>query len=1732
MKQLVGRVVTVKDEEVTILLYGFAAFFCILAAYFVLLPLSDEAGVALGTSLLPTLFTVSFLLTFIVTPATTLFLSRASVPREHAVQQLFRLLALALIVPDRPSRSSIVDAETASPGQDQWGAALEPHVRRRWLLGAANGSSAHMARVRAGDRTLSAAQRALRAAFYLHMSLFNMIALSTMWARMADVFTSEAATRCYGFLAAGGTAGQLAGSVLSAAWTHYLQRRVRSGAAGASWLPIVPMLVAALLLELAGRMAIRLRRLEPAAVPEGGKLLVEEEANVRLGTGQATSWWHRLNHSLAHTWDGFLLIVASPYLLHLCAYVIVATSITSILYFEKATIVASAGGDASSRMALFATINSVSACMIVLLQVGATSRLLKKLGIAISLCVGPVMEALSLVGIALWPTPTMIGLAEIAERSVNFTLARPAREVLFTVISREEKYKAKLCIDTVVMRAGDTCGAAFFRFWGTAFELGPSSLAATAIPLCGLCSGIAYTLGKRQQALQDGWPATMYTPPGEPRSYVSVLRRPAHRRAQVKKLLGYLVTVTDEEVDVLLHGSAGFFCLLAAYFLLLPLRDEAGVALGTSMLPPLFTTSFLLTFIATPATTVFLSRPSVPRERAVQQLFRLFALSMIGFFLLYLWQSPVPGASSLIHAPGGQSTPGWATGARMLRRELLQDPLRGVRGGDRMLTSAQRAVRVAFFLYMSLLNLIALSTMWARMADVFTSDAATRCYGFLGAGATAGQLAGSVLSAAWTHYLKRNSRSGAGGWLQTLPMLVAALLLEAAGRMAFRLRHLGSPVKASKADLQEEADVEGGRPQAVAGTRLMPTLHNSLTRTWEGFHLISASPYLLHLCAFLVFTTTTSSFFYFEKAMIVASAAGDASSRMALFATINSVSACVIVLLQVAATSRLLKRLGIALALSASPAMAALSMVCIALWPTPTMVGLGEIARKTVTYTVARPAREVLFTVISREEKYKAKICIDTVVLRAGDTVGAGFFKFWDAAFELGPSGLAVSAVPLLVEADVEQRARQAAEAEQHQQKAGFEGQVSMRLARTYPLTAIVGMESIKEALLLGAVDTGLGGIAIAGRRGTAKSVMARGLHALMPPIEVVEGSYCNADPENPREWEDGLAAKLGNIKPEDIPRRVRSAPFVQIPLGVTEDRLVGTVDIEASMKEGRTVFQPGLLAEAHRGILYVDEINLLDDGIANLLLTILSDGVNVVEREGISISHPCKPLLIATYNPEEGTLREHLLDRIAITLSADVPPNFDDRVAAVLAASRFQDSATAMLEEAQQTTEALASRVLFAREFLRDVQIGPKQVGYLVGEAYRGKVQGHRAELFAVKVAKASAALENRENVDTEDLKKAVRLVIIPRSDISDAPQDPDDEQQPPPPPPPPPQDQQEPEQDEDEQEQEDEDQDEDQDQNEPDQIPEEFVIEADGTVVDPNILMFAQMQNRALGKSGRAKSLIFSEDRGRYIKPMLPRGGKVKRLAVDATLRNAAPYQKARRERARLAGEEPRKVYVEKGDMRSKRLARKAGALVIFVVDASGSMALNRMSSAKGAAMRLLAESYTSRDQVSLIPFYGNKAEVLLPPSKSISMARRRLDSLPCGGGSPLAHGLSTAVRVGINAQSQGDCGRIMVVLLTDGRANVSLAKSNADPDAMAEGAPKPSQEQLREEVLDMAKRLNASGFKLLVIDTENKFVSTGFAEEISKAAAGKYYYLPNASDAAIAAAASGAMAEAKTQ
>jgi len=339
----------------------------------------------------------------------------------------------------------------------------------------------------------------------------------------------------------------------------------------------------------------------------------------------------------------------------------------------------------------------------------------------------------------------------------------------------------------------------------------------------------------------------------------------------------------------------------------------------------------------------------------------------------------------------------------------------------------------------------------------------------------------------------------------------------------------------------------------------------------------------------------------------------------------------------------------------------------------------------------------------------------------------------------------------------------------------------------------------------------------------------------------------------------------------------------------------------------------------------------------------------------------------------------------------------------------------------------------------------------------------------------------------------------------------------------------------DEDEEEQEEPDEDEDNENDAPDvpEVPQEFMFDVDATPVDPDLMEFA---SRERGGKGGGRGLIFSQERGRYIKPMLPKG-KVTRLAVDATLRASAPYQKSRRERAIGTKYEDRGVHIEQGDVRIKKMARKAGSLIIFVVDASGSMALNRMNAAKGAAMSLLTEAYQSRDQISLIPFQGDMADVLLPPTKSIAMAKKRLETMPCGGGSPLADAMQKAMLTGLNAQKSGDVGKVVVVLISDGRANVPLCVSAGeefDPEADEDSKDgKPSRGYLKDEVLACAKQMGVlPGFNLLCIDTENKFISTGIAKDISNAAMGNYHQIAKADGNAIASVTSQALNSIKNE
>jgi magnesium chelatase subunit D len=568
----------------------------------------------------------------------------------------------------------------------------------------------------------------------------------------------------------------------------------------------------------------------------------------------------------------------------------------------------------------------------------------------------------------------------------------------------------------------------------------------------------------------------------------------------------------------------------------------------------------------------------------------------------------------------------------------------------------------------------------------------------------------------------------------------------------------------------------------------------------------------------------------------------------------------------------------------------------------------------------------------------------------------------------------------------------------------------------------------------------------------------------------------------------------------------------VQVPLGVTEDRLLGSVDVGRSVRAGRPVFQPGLLAEAHRGILYVDELNLLDPALAALLFTVLAAGENRVEREGISFRHPCRPRLIATYNPAEGELRAHWIDRFAIVLDANVELSLPERVEAVDRVLLHAADPVAFGHRFGSGLEALRQRVAAAARRLPAVRLEPEQVRYLVEEAIRAGVEGQRPDLFAVRVARAHAALAGRPAVAAEDLHRAVQLVIVPRAALAL-----------PEPPPPPPEAPTEPPAREEPAESEPPEGQEAEKEPPPEggPLPPDFVFSPEGVVLDPALLAYAARLRRRHGKAGGG-ALVRSLERGRYVKPVLPLGA-IRRLAIDATLRAAAPHQKARRRSAgRGPGRRGRRILLRDEDLRAKLLARKAGSLVIFVVDASGSMALNRMQAAKGAVLALLGEAYRSRDQIALIVFRGERARVLLPPTRSITAASRRLERLPCGGGSPLAHGLVLAVRVGENARRAKDVGEVVIVLITDGKANVPLARSlgESPPQGAPAAGSAAATAAVREELLRIAAAVAALNLRLLVVDTGNPHLSSGLTADLASRAGGTHHRLPRADPHALAA------------
>jgi magnesium chelatase subunit D len=635
-----------------------------------------------------------------------------------------------------------------------------------------------------------------------------------------------------------------------------------------------------------------------------------------------------------------------------------------------------------------------------------------------------------------------------------------------------------------------------------------------------------------------------------------------------------------------------------------------------------------------------------------------------------------------------------------------------------------------------------------------------------------------------------------------------------------------------------------------------------------------------------------------------------------------------------------------------------------------------------------------------------------------------------------------------------------------------------------YPFTAVVGQDDLRLALLLNAVSPAVGGVLVRGEKGTAKSTAVRALSALLPEVAVVPGCRFSCDPAAPDPACPDGPHEAGKAT-------LRPARIVELPVGASEDRLVGALDIERALAEGVKAFEPGLLAEANRGILYVDEVNLLHDHLIDVLLDAAAMGASYVEREGVSVRHAARFLLVGTMNPEEGELRPQLLDRFGLTVEVAASRDPGTRVEVVKRRLAYDADPAAFAARWAEEEAAVRQRIAAARELLPQVRLSDRALKQIAATCAAFEVDGMRADIVMARTATALAAWAGRTEVLAEDVRQAA-LLALPhrrRRNPFDAPgldedkldetleqfsgEDPENP---------------------------DTDPDPDGDggggpdggggQPAPDAGPqggdagarpeegeggqpqpagagEQSAVRA-GEPFRTRVLSVPGVGEGAAGRRSRART-----EHGRTTGARRPQGALTK-LHLAATVRAAAPYQRAR-------GRSGPGLVIRRDDLRQAVREGREGNLVLFVVDASGSMAARqRMSAVKGAVLSLLLDAYQRRDKVGLVTFRGFGAEVALPPTSSVDAAAARLESLPTGGRTPLAAGLLKAHEVLRVERLRDAARRPLVVVVTDGRAT-----GGPQPVALASRA---------------ARLFAAEGVASVVVDCESGPVRLGLAGRLA--------------------------------
>jgi len=656
-----------------------------------------------------------------------------------------------------------------------------------------------------------------------------------------------------------------------------------------------------------------------------------------------------------------------------------------------------------------------------------------------------------------------------------------------------------------------------------------------------------------------------------------------------------------------------------------------------------------------------------------------------------------------------------------------------------------------------------------------------------------------------------------------------------------------------------------------------------------------------------------------------------------------------------------------------------------------------------------------------------------------------------------------------------------------------------------YPFSAIVAQNEMKLSMILNVVEPGIGGVLLMGHRGTGKSTAVRALGDLLPEISFVSGCNYRCDPEDDQNCCDECCqAMAAGLK---LRREKSAVRVVDLPLGATEDRICGTIDIEQALRSGVKRFEPGLLARANRGFLYIDEVNLLEDHLVDLLLDVSVTGINNVEREGISVKHPARFVLIGSGNPEEGELRPQLLDRFGLFVEVKTEDDLDRRMEIVERREAFDRDSAFFNSGFAESQEQLRQQISRARRIFANVKIDGQLLRNIARLCTELKIDGHRGELTIARGSRALAALEGRKKVTELDVRRvavmalrhrlrrdaleevgslqriesAMNKVFDARGGHAAAMANGDDGDSP---------------------------------TNgehagarpkgselhqERSQSPtrngnksesRSGATAAEASAPRPNAApvehansrikannlgaqLVPESKSRANdGRSSRSKRTVYSHEKGRYTKSVGSRVSSA-RIALDATLRATAAA-------VRTQPGSPRLIPADA--IRFKLFKRKQGRLFIFAIDLSGSMAQNRINQAREAIMGLLRQSYIYRDTVAIIGFRGSAAELLLPPARSIIRARRVLESLPMGGGTPLSAGLVCALdlakRVGTTA------GAKVLLVFTDGGANVSLN-------------PTPRNRVLRQriissEIAQLGLELKRNLVSCVLIDTQQAFSS----------------------------------------